>query len=97
MAKKRMTCEMEVLVAYDYEERRHDILATMKDSDWDGSKTEVMRKFLSEHYGAWLDGCDDEERSEYLEEIKEAADRLSVGLSSDCCGDNLYWETVTHI
>jgi len=56
-----------------------------------------MHKFLLEHYEAWLDGCDDEERDEYLEEIKKAANQLSVGISADCCGDNLYWETVTNI
>lgn len=89
--------EMEVLVAYDYEDGSRHNLATMKSSDWTGSKTEAMHKFLQEHYEAWLDGCDDKERDEYLEEIKEAADLLSVGTSADCCGDNLYWETVTNI
>lgn len=98
MAKKtKNNNEMEVLVAYDYEDGSRNNLATMKASEWDGSKTEAMHKFLMEHYDAWLDGCDDEKRSEYLEEIKEAADRLSVGISADCCSDNLYWETVTNI
>lgn len=98
MAKKKHNeNEMEVLVAYDYEDGSHNNLATMKSSDWTGGKKEAMHKFLLKHYGAWLDGCDDEERDEYLEEIKEAADRLSVGISADCCGDNLDWETVTHI
>lgn len=98
MAKKKHNeNEMEVLVAYDYEDGSCNNLATMKSSDWTGSKTEAMHKFLLEHYEAWLDGCDDEERDEYLEEIKEAANQLSVGISADCCGDNLYWETVTNI
>ena len=91
--------EMEVLVAYDDEDGSRHNLATMKSSDWTGDKTEAMHKFLLEHYEAWLDhdDFDDEKRNEYLEEIKEAADLLSVGRSADCCGDSLYWETVTHI
>ena len=98
MAKKKNNeNEMEVLVAYDYEDGSRHNLATMKSSDWTGSKKEAMHKFLLEHYEAWLDGCDDEERDEYLDEIKEAAALLSVGTSADCCGDNLYWETVTNI
>lgn len=95
--KKKNKNEMEILVAYDYEDGSRNNLATMKDSEWDGSKTKAMHKFLMKRYDAWLDGCDDEERSEYLKEIKEAADQLAVGISADCCGDNLYWETVTNI
>ena len=94
---KHKANEMEVLVAYDEEDGSYHNLATMKDSDWTGCKTEAMRQFLMEHYAAWLDCVDDEERERYVEEINEAADRLSVGISSDCCGDNLYWETVTNI
>lgn len=95
--KKHNENEMEVLVAYDDVDGSRNNLATMKSSDWTGSKTKAMHKFLLEQYEAWLDGCDDEERDKCLEEIKEAADRLSVGISADCCGDNLYWETVTNI
>jgi len=89
--------EMEVLVVYDHEDGSRNNLATMKSCDWTGDKTEAMHKFLLDQYEAWLDVCDDKKRDEYLEEIKEAADLLSVGQSADCCGDSLYWETVTHI
>ena len=57
MAKKKHNeNEMEVLVAYDYEDGSHNNLATMKSSDWTGGKKEAMHKFLLKHYWAWLDG-----------------------------------------
>lgn len=93
-----MPNEMEVLVAYDDEDGSHQNIATMSDKDWKtGCKVERMKTFLMEHYSAWLDGCDDESRKEYEDEIAEAATRLSVGLPAECCGDDLHFETVTFI
>jgi len=88
--------EMEVLVAYD--DGIHDNIATMSDKDWKtGCKEQRMKAFLLDHYSEWLDGCTDDDRKEYEDEIEEAATRLSVGLSATCCGDDLYFETVTLI
>lgn len=93
---KRRADEMEVLVAYD--DGIHDNIATMSDKDWKtGCKEQRMKAFLLDHYSEWLDGCTDDDRKEYEDEIEEAATRLSVGLSATCCGDDLYFETVTLI
>ena len=90
--------EMEVLVAYDDEDGSHHNIATMSDKDWKtGCKEQRMKAFLLNHYSAWLDSCTDDDRKEYEDEIGEAATRLSVGLSATCCGDDLYFETVTLI
>jgi hypothetical protein len=95
---KRRADEMEVLVAYDDGDGIHDNIATMSDKDWKtGCKEQRMKEFLLNHYSEWLDGCTDDDRKEYEDEIEEAATRLSVGLSATCCGDDLYFETVTLI
>lgn len=95
---KQKDDEMEVLIAYDDEDGSKHVIATMRDADWKtGCKEQQMKKFLTDHYSAWLDGCDDEERKDYEEEIGEAAARLAVGQAAECCGDDLYFETVTFI
>lgn len=91
--------EMEVLIAYEDEDGTKEAIAAMRDSSWkNGEKVDAMREFLMGHYGDWLDGCsDDEERQEYVEQIEEAASNLACGGSAHCCGDDLFWETVTYI
>ena len=89
--------EMEVLVAYDEEDGSHHNIAAMSEADWTGCKEEQMKQFLLNHYSAWLDSCDDDDRKEYEEEIAEAASRLCTGIAATCCGDDLYFETVTLI
>lgn len=95
--RKSVGKEMEVLVAYDDEDGSHHNIAAMSEADWTGCKEEQMKQFLLNHYSAWFDCCDDDDRKEYEEEIAEAASRLCRGISASCCGDELYFKTVTLI
>ena len=89
--------EMEVLIAYDDSDDSKEAIATMKEADRDGRKGEQLKRFLTDHYSAFLDACDDEGRKEYEEDIADAAARLAIGLPAECCGDDLYFETVKFI
>lgn len=91
------TNKMEVLIAHDYEDGSSHVIATMSAADQqEGNKAQPMCEFLTDHYAAWLDTVDEEDREDYIREIEEAVERLANGESAECCGDCLYWETVTH-
>lgn len=97
-----MAKTMYVLTAYDYEDGSERNLATMDLDDKScpkKDKARALREFLSGFYEAWLDGCDDEERrAEHMEEIKDAASRLtSKNAAADCCGDCLSWQEVENL